>query len=157
MDTFSSGSSDSSSSSDDFDGEIRNRIDEFGRPVARPQFQPCGESQVLARAKEFLPLFREATFRLIEPDMVTENSTDIRLSLDELHTASEDTDSENSFGVEIDVGLGVFDVNGAIEDSVVKQAGIPIVELHLPLKPEILPSNTLIQVVDSPDTLTESE
>jgi hypothetical protein len=157
MDINSLGSSDCSSSSEDSDVAVRSRMDDYGRPRTRPQFRSCGESQVLARAKEFLPIFRDATFRLIEPGIVTEPSADIRLPLEEHQTESDDTSSENSFGVEIDVGMGVFDVNGTIEEFEAKQAGIPIIELQSAEKPEVLPRNNMIEIVDSNDAISQSE
>ncbi len=140
--------SDCSESSDCSENETLP-VDEFGRPVTRPNFRSVGPSSVLARAKEFLPLFRNATVQLIEPDVIAKNS-DIRLpTRPELEGRSDESDSPSSFGIEIDVGLGVFDVNGDIEHSELSRAGIPIVEIQTESQSETEHTSGLIQEIES--------
>ncbi len=107
----------------------------IGSPVplqCRPNIGPLEESNVLNRIKEFLPLFKSATIRLSDPVMTSVKSGD-DCSL-EVKTRDMDIDSQSetssmcSMGVEIDLGLGVFDVNGDLDENVLKASGTEIVD-----------------------------
>lgn len=140
--------SDCSSSTDESQYE-NNPLDEYGRPLNRPQFRPVGVSSVLTRAKEFLPLFRDATMQLIEPDVIKNDQiADVRLpTLTEQDRISDESDSDTSFGVEIDVGLGVYDVSGDIDYLNLERAGIPILDAPSADKPQTTVSVDLIQEI----------
>lgn len=67
---------------------------------------------------------------LIEPHITTSSSENIVIpSSLECKDRSFSGDTESSFGIEIDVGLGVFDVNGSVADADLEQVGIHIVNI----------------------------
>lgn len=130
---------DSSSDSESDSGSLgspcvsKDIFDEHGRPRVKPNYSFIGESSVLSRAREFIPLFREATLKLNDPKILP-LVTDAEIRLPERHVDSlideedDDASSSSSFGVEVDLGIGVFDVNGAIDDDALMSAGVPIIQ-----------------------------
>jgi len=116
--------SDSSSESSISDDEYRTRLDEYGRPLNRPTFEHIGASSVLNRVKEFLPIFRQAVIVPSEPEIVF-TSDDVLLPT-RTHDQDE-TASDDSYGVQVDVGLGVYDVNGAVDEEALEKNGTPII------------------------------
>jgi hypothetical protein len=121
-------SNDTSSSDSSSDSTSpRPRLDEFGRPLSRPVFSSIGESSVLMRARQFLPLMKDASLTLSDPSITKPIEFDLKLPSDDLR----DSDSETeSVGVEIDVGLGVFDVNGAIDEKELEKSGTQIIDME---------------------------
>jgi hypothetical protein len=121
---MSSIDSDSSSSED-----VSAKIDDLGRPLTRPVYGAIGESSVLARVKDFLPQLRASNANVIDPRVDRAQDSDIILTRVRSPSISSEssTSSGVSFGVEVDVGLGVFDVNGVVDEAAFVQGNIPIV------------------------------
>ena len=106
-------------------------VDSHGRPLVKPKYSSIGVSSVLSRAREFLPIFRDATVKLNEPKILDLNSEpELRIpgrSSDPLDI-EDDASSESSFGVEVDLGLGVFDVNGPVNEESLKLNGVAVLQ-----------------------------
>jgi len=153
-----SSDSDCSSSSDGSENAIK-RLDEFGRPFQRPNFRSIEACSALSRAKEFLPLFRNATLQLIEPVVIPQEPTgNIQLpTRTDQEEIWDDSESDASYGVEIDVGLGVFDINGDIENSVFGSTGIPVIETATINQSRTVSSGDLIQEIDNSENNHSSE
>ena len=120
-------SSDSGSSDCESDSGFVAKLDNVGRPLTRPVYVPIGASSVLSRVKEFLPLFRDATLQLSEPKIMKESIPEIQLPTQ--HDSSDPDDSmssESSYGVQVELGLGVFDVNGPIDEEALARQGTPV-------------------------------
>ena len=142
--------SDLSDSVSDSSLEDVPRLDDLGRPLERPVFRPIGESSVLSRVKEFLPLIKAAGLHMSEPKVRECNqggSSDIKIPLN--RKQSEDSVSSqsgaSSFGVEVDVGLGVYDINGVLDEDTAEKMGVPIIESN----PAMRDSNVLHQYTKS--------
>ena len=117
---------DSSSSSDSVD----KRLDPFGRPLTRPVYGSVGESDLLRRVREFLPQLKASPGALVIDPRLTKPDTEIVLlprdrAMSDCSLGSHS--SEASFGVEIDVGCGVFDVNGTVDEKLIGASGIPMI------------------------------
>ena len=132
MDSDSRSSSSPSSSSSS--SPLPCLLDKFGRPVERPDFCSIGESSVLSRVKSFLPLLRSAELRTIEPNIKPQRSepsgSEIklpRMRMGSFSSVSSES-SCSSYGVEVNVGIGVFEVNGNIDNFSGGASGIPIIE-----------------------------
>ena len=129
---MSSADSDSSSSSED---ETLCNLDEFGRPLSRPVFGSVEESTVLSRVREFLPQFKASVAQSFEPrikNTVDNSSIVLHRSRSMSGASSGSAESASSYGVEIEVGCGVFDVMGEIDEGALSREGIPTVDLDLP-------------------------
>ena len=96
-------------SSDDLEHQSPVQPTRDGKPV----FTPIESSDLLNRVKAFIPEFLAATARNCDPE-VASAEPEIRYNL----KASEDET------VSMDISLGVFDVNGTLENS-----QIPLVDL----------------------------
>ena len=138
----SSSDSDSSDSSVSGINESLPKFDEFGRPLSKPVYSSLGESSVLSRVRDFLPIFRDATLQLSEPRVESQREPDVKLPWGNDAcdlTESDDDSSHSSYGIEIDVGLGVFDVNGAVDEQALAQQGTPIVSVDHDLETDKAP------------------
>lgn len=124
-------SSDSESSSE---GILRfSNLDPYGRPLSKPIFGSLEESSVLARAREFIPIFRNATMKLVDPEIHRPLQPSVTMPhMEESHdTECDECASTSSYGVQIDVGLGVFDVTGSVNENTLAQSGIPLVPIDI--------------------------
>ena len=115
------------------------RLDDFGRPFERPVFQSIGESSVLSRVKEFLPLLKAAGSNLCEPKLVSDRAPHgDNIIIPRLRTQSVDSSvsgagSDSSYGVEVDVGMGVYDVNGLFDETSASSR-IPVIDTTASLR-----------------------
>ena len=107
------------------------RLDAIGRPLTRPVYGSVEESSVLLRVREFLPQLQAATRGSIMDPLVTSEDREVPVELpsrNAMNDQEDDSDaSESSFGVEIDVGCGVFDVMGNVDDTELASGGIPTI------------------------------
>jgi hypothetical protein len=125
-------SEDSGSSSGD---EPQCAIDEFGRPLVRPSYASVGESSVLSRVREFLPQFKASVVRSFDPEIKPDTQINndasilIRRSRSSSDSSALGSESVSSFGVEIEVGCGVFDVAGSVDEEALARENIPTILL----------------------------
>ena len=149
---------DSSSEDDSDSGSGSNSPSEIAdclRPpksAVKPDFSSVGVPSVLARAREFIPLFRDATLKLYDPEIrLMEKTPDIKIptGLDGHVDDEDEASSVSSFGVEVDVGLGVFDVNGAIDEESIQRTGVPVLDAPVTGSSVRSDVSPLIQEVDS--------
>lgn len=126
---MSSGDSDSSSSEND----AVYQLDEFGRPFSRPAYTSVRQSSVLSRVREFLPQFKASVVKSFDPK-IENPDTDSSILLQRPRSCSGSSsysaESNSSFGVEIEVGCGVFDVCGEVDERALSREGIPTLELN---------------------------
>lgn len=154
LDSSSESDTDSCGSSHRNSSKSSARFDEFGRPRVRPLYKAIGESSVLSRARDFLPIFRDATLKLSDPQIQSQLDSHVKIPSSHLvdgELESNSDESESSFGVEIDVGLGVFDVNGSVDEKSIIKQGIPVLSEPVPERaPGSLdnPQTPLIQEID---------
>ena len=106
-------------------------LDPYGRPLSKPIFASLEESSVLARAREFIPIFRNATMKLVDPAIHRPLQPTVRMpSMQASHdTESDECASTSSYGVQINVGLGVFEVEGSVDENTLAQSAIPVVPI----------------------------
>jgi hypothetical protein len=81
--------------------------------------------------RDFLPLLKQANASITEPriSVLTDQSSknDILIPSNQFESDISPR-SESSFGVEIDVGCGVFDVTGHVDESALSKIGVEIVD-----------------------------
>jgi hypothetical protein len=125
------------SSSDSFESSSEGtspaiRLNEYGMPLSKPVFVSIGQSSVLNRAREFLPLFREATLHIMDPKIEKPNDSEILIPRERSCSSFSDnsSDSQSSYGVEVDIGMGVFDVNGSVDEETLIKNGTPMILTH---------------------------
>jgi hypothetical protein len=126
-------SDDSQTSSDD---EQRCTLDEFGRPISRPIYSSIGTSSVLSRVREFLPQFKASVVKSsFDPQILQQDAETTSIILQRPRSSSVSStgslDSESSFGVEIEVGCGVFDVTGTIDEEALVRENIPTLSFNV--------------------------
>lgn len=109
------------------------RLDQFGRPFQKPSYSSTEEPPIVARLRQFLPLLEASTKRDSDPRIDSSTSSksgDILLprvrSSSDISDSSQATDS--SYGIEIDVGCGVFEVNGEVDEVSLLRNGVPIIQ-----------------------------
>jgi hypothetical protein len=146
---------DESSCEDYSDAEQRPRLDEIGRPLTRPTYQPIGQSSVLSRVKEFLPIFRDAALVPSEPQILYEKDSDIILPKTEDQTYDDDFSSQSSYGVEVDVGLGVYDIHGAVDESALALTGTPTIYMDSVEDANLTVAGPIIEEIQPISTVNE--
>lgn len=120
--------SDSSSSSSN-----SAHLDQFGRPFQKPIYSSTEVPSIVARLREFLPRLKNSPLPNSDPriDSSTNPKSDDIL-IPRLRSSSDVSNSSNasdsSFGIEIDLGCGVFDVNGDVDEDSLVRKGVPIIE-----------------------------
>jgi hypothetical protein len=122
----------SSSEGTSSEGGSPRGLDPIGRPLRPPVYTSVGESSVLTRVKEFLPLFRAAPLMRADPCMDGVGKSSPLIELRGTGSDSEPSSPSGSVGVEIDVGLGVFDVNGEVDEDCLKSQGVEILSSVTP-------------------------
>ena len=122
-----SSSESTGNSSDDLSPTAK--LNEYGMPHSKPVFSSIGQSSVLNRAKEFLPLFRKATLQIIDPKIEKPIPLDVLLPSERTISPASDSpsSSQSSYGVEVDIGMGVFDVLGSVDENALINKGTPVI------------------------------
>ena len=110
------GMNSSSSSSDASDTEETSPDAPFQMPASRPNFGPIEASTVLSRLRQFIPVFIAAPTENCDP-----------LVLDEAILTQEPNPDAVEPGVEMQLSLGVYDVEGKVDEGKLSEMGIPVV------------------------------
>lgn len=129
----------SSSASDESDAESDRS---FVPVTERPSFAPIEASKVLSRLRQFLPVFQSAPLPgNCDPEFIEEQEPEILIG--EGCDMVEHADKPEP-GVEMDIQMGVFDVQGDVRE--IERMGFPIVDL-----PDDKEVGDLIEEISTPE------